>query len=93
MLTKIGPNAVRSTIGFTVSLVGRSKIVYTEGDKTLTVSAEMLVGNIDFVIYTKLIKSWAAPFSSESIDADEKERIIKNICDAFDFMGITYELD
>ena len=49
MFTKVGPNAVRSALGFTVSLVGRSEVVYAEGDKSLTVSVEMLIGDIDFV--------------------------------------------
>jgi hypothetical protein len=92
MFKKTGPNAASSSLGFSVSLVGRSRIVYTEGDKTLNVSAEMLVGDVDFIIYAETVRRWEPPFDSEVISADEMKRIMDNIGAAFDFMGITYEL-
>ncbi|KPL89279.1 Imm74 family immunity protein [Ardenticatena maritima] len=91
MFTIPRPNVIQSSEGFTVEVVGRSRILYTEPGKKLFIDAELLAGPSGLVIYTDSINTWDAP-TGEKITEEEKHRIIENIRKAFRFRGIEIEM-
>jgi hypothetical protein len=65
---------------FKIKFLGRSGILYIEGDKQVAVDSEMLFGSLfDLVIYKDSIDKWLIP-EGEFISIGEKKRILKNIC-------------
>lgn len=65
---------------FKLKLTGRAGLIYEENGKSMRVDSEMLVGPThDIVIYKDSIKSWEPPFEAETLSADGKNRILKNI--------------
>lgn len=63
-----------------VKLTGRAGLIYKEGDKSMLVDSEMLVGpQIDMVVFTDSIKAWQSPNESEPVSQEDKARIMENI--------------
>ncbi len=81
-------NVIESNTGFAVEVLGRDEIRYTEGDRSIKINSELLVGPSVFVIYTSSIIHWDPPYDAETIDPTAQSRIIKNIRDAFRFRSI-----
>jgi hypothetical protein len=65
---------------FKLKVTGRAGLIYSEAGKSMRIDSEMLVGpTYDIVIYKDSIASWEPPFESESLTAEEKERILANV--------------
>jgi hypothetical protein len=64
---------------YKVKLKGRSKVVYIEGDKQLTIDSEMLSTPADLVIYINNKTTWDDPFACVSLSEQDRCRIVKNI--------------
>ena len=79
-------NVIESSNGFTVEVLGRVDLKYSEGPRTMTVDSEILVGNA-IEILRNSIQTWEAPFENEEIDEDKRESIVDNIQRAFKFRG------
>lgn len=71
---------------------GRDTYLYNEGDHTLEVYAEMLVGNPARAIDSSGIDNWLPPYNQEEIGDADKERILKNVCLYFEKRQTTYEV-
>jgi hypothetical protein len=85
-------NVIESDEGFSVEVLGRTGVRYTEGAKTVFVDSEVLaVASSGLVIYPSSIKQWDAPFSCD-IDDVTREAIVENIRRAFSFRGLEIEV-
>jgi hypothetical protein len=87
MLNKQG---VKSTSGFTLQRIERFKYEYREGDYFLHFSVEPGVNYEEIVINEDI--QWLPPYEGEKISTTIKNKIMKNISDALDYMGIKYKL-
>jgi hypothetical protein len=72
---------------FSLQIHGRAGMTYREGQKTLKIDSEMLVGKYDYAIYWSEVKAWDPPFDGEALSEMEKARIrtniekeVKNLC-------------
>jgi hypothetical protein len=86
-------NVIESDQGYSVEVLGRVGLKYTEGDKSLTVDSEVLMGSSGMVVYKSSIRRWDPPHSGQAIDKSTKERITNNIRAAFRFKGYEIEID
>ncbi|MBC7877283.1 MAG: hypothetical protein H7Y59_08950 [Anaerolineales bacterium] len=87
MFTKSRVNVIESDEGFSVEVLGRVGLLYTEGIKTLHIDSEAMAGN-SIVINKRSIHKWNPPFDEEEIDDNKINSIIDNITKAFDFAKI-----
>lgn len=79
--------------GFEVSTRGRGELVYTEGDRSLRIEAEMLTGSPDWVVYTDSIRRWEPPYEKEPISPERKGKVIANIRSHFRDKGLYVEME
>ncbi len=77
---KTGINAVKAEEGFTVCRKNRFELEYCEAGKCISIEVEPGDG---LAIYV----------SSINLDAENKKRVINNICEALRFLKIDYVLD
>lgn len=87
MYRKTTPNLIESDEGYMVEILGRTGVMYIEGQRRLFIDSEILLGPSGMAIYTNSIKAWEPPFSDEEIDGSKKMSIIENIRRAFRFEG------
>jgi hypothetical protein len=74
---KIEINAVQSDDGFVVKRKNRFELEYTEKENKIVIEVEPGKGLAVYV---------------STLECDDKERIVKNICDALDYMKVDYLL-
>ena len=84
---------IQSDEGFSVKVLGRAGLLYTEGSKSLHADSEILTGPSGLVIYTYSIKSWDPPHDSEVIDESKRDAIVENIRRAFRSQGVEIEVE
>ncbi|HRZ46169.1 MAG TPA: Imm74 family immunity protein [Candidatus Paceibacterota bacterium] len=89
MFTRLGPNSAQSSEGFRVERTGRMELKYTEADRNLVVEVEPGEG---LAIYRSSISGWNPPNESEALTDDDRQRIVRNICAALDFLQVPYVL-
>jgi hypothetical protein len=95
MFEKIGPNHVRSSWGFEVSVRREATQIYVEyreGNRVVLFDNTMNVASLGYPLFTlrpKYIAHWAPPFDGELLDQEKRKLIIGNLAVALDFMGIT----
>ena len=85
-------NVIRSDEGFSVEVLDRTGLLYTEGSKCLDSCSEVLSGPSGLVIHTDSIKSWNPPYNDETIDGGKRDAIVENIRRAFRFRGLEIEV-
>lgn len=85
-----GPNIIESDEGFSVEILDRDHIRYTEGPKTMRLYAEVLTGAAGWSLYPNSIRAWDPPYSEVKIDREEHDEIVEKIRQAFRFWG--YEI-
>ena len=95
------PNVIESDLGYSVEVLGRVGLRYTEGNVGLRytegnqaffVDSEVLAGPAGLVVYSQSIKAEHTPFDDALNDARERARIIENIRAAFRFRGLEIEI-
>lgn len=86
-------NVIESDQGYSVQVLGRVGLKYTEGERSLIVDSEVLMGPSGMVVYKSSIRRWDPPHSAQVIDKAAKEQIINNIREAFRFKGYEIEVD
>ena len=86
------PNVIESDEGFSVEVLGRTGLLYTEGAKKLKADSEVLAGPSGLGIYTNSIKAWDPPHENELIDASKRDSIVENIRRAFRFDGLEIQV-
>jgi hypothetical protein len=85
-------NVIESDEGFSVEVLGRTGVLYSQGEKTLKVDSEVLAGPSGLVIYTDSIVRWASPHESEPFDETTRRVVIENIRKAFRFRGLEIQV-
>ena len=86
------PNVIDSDEGFSVEVLGRTGVLYSEGGKTLKVDSEVLAGPAGLVIYMDSITRWTPPNDGELVDTSKRQAIAENIRRAFRFRGLEIEV-
>jgi len=83
------PNLIECDEGFSVEVLGRTGILYKEGDRTMDVVAELLSPKSahGIAVWKSSINKWGPPHDSENVDAARRETILENIRRAIRFMG------
>jgi hypothetical protein len=79
-----------SDAGFSVKLRRPHSIEYQEGGRRLMAYMDMLVGNPAIDIDSTSIVSWEPPHQHEPITPERRRQIMKNICAALEYSGVTY---
>lgn len=77
------PNLVESDSGFSVEVLGRVGMRYTEHGRTAFVDSEVLATPGAMLMYSSSIERWEPPHEGEALEAIDKSRIIENIKLAF----------
>jgi hypothetical protein len=85
-------NVIESDLGFSIEVLGRTGLRYTEQNKSMKVDSEMLAGPSGLILYTDSIIRWDPPDEKEKVDEKAKQRIIANICEAFRFRGLEIQV-
>jgi len=85
-------NVIQSDEGFSVEVLGRTGLLYTEGSRSLHIDSEVLAGPSGLVIYTNSIRSWNPPHDNEAIDKSKRDAIVENVRRAFRFRGLEIEI-
>ena len=85
-------NVIESDHGFSVEVLGRTGLRYTEHDKSMKINSEALAGPSGLALYSDSIKQWDAPHEKENIDEEKKRKIIENIREAFLFRDIEIQI-
>ena len=85
-------NVIESDAGYSVEVLGRVGLRYTEGSRILHIDSEVLAGPSGLIVYSDSIKPETPSDSLEPIDPSEKTRIIENIRAAFRFRGIEIQV-
>jgi hypothetical protein len=85
-------NVIQSDEGFSVEVLGRTGLRYTEGLKTLFIDSEILNGPSGLGIYTSSIRSWDPPYDNEVIDDAKRAAIVDNVRRAFRFRGLEIDV-
>jgi hypothetical protein len=73
--------------------IGRSGFTYHFESYAAEVEAEMLVGPINYVIYSSTIEKWLPPHENEQLTEEDRQRIIRCLCKYLDHYRNTYELE
>ena len=83
--TRLGPNWVESSSGYSVRRVDRHTLRYSEQDRELDVEVE---AGLALAVYAQSITSWRPPFEHISVSPQDRERIMQHILAALAFMGV-----
>jgi len=84
------PNVIESSRGFSVKVLGRTGMRYTEGARSVWIDSEVLAKPRAIALSKSSIRTWEGP-EPEEIAAGERNRIAQDIKRAFEACG--YELD
>lgn len=90
MFKQLGPNSVQSDEGYTVSIIKRFELEYNAEGKRLIVEIEP---GESLAIYASSIEWWGTEGGKEYVSKKKKALIIKNICQALDFLKIKYIIE
>lgn len=85
-------NVIESDEGFSVEVLGRTGVLYSEGEKTMRIDSEVLAGPAGLVIYTDSIVCWASPHENELLDETTRRVVVENIRKAFRFRGLEIQV-
>ena len=91
MFTTPHPNLYESSDGFSVEVLGRTGLCYREAGRQIFVDSEVLTGSSGMAVYKDTIEKWNSPHETLPVTDSDRDRIIKNIRDAFRFQG--FEID
>jgi immunity protein 74 of polymorphic toxin system len=86
------PNLIESDAGFSVEILGRTRLRYVELDRVACIDSEALSTPGAMVVYRHSIRSWESPHDSPLITETEREKIVDNIRLAFESLGYALEV-
>lgn len=72
---------------FTIRPDGRDGVLYQEGDRKMTISTEMCIGEFQRAILADSISNWMPPFEDELITSEKKRAILHAIIDYWEAKG------
>jgi hypothetical protein len=77
------PNVITSTAGFSVRVLGRTGMRYTEGPRSVWIDSEVLATPATIAMDKESIRFWEGDDPDE-VSSAERDRIATNIKRAFD---------
>jgi hypothetical protein len=86
------PNVIQSDSGFSVEVLGRTGLLYSEDARTMKIDSEVLQGPSGLVVYTDSIVKWQPPNENDEVDDMSRSRIVENIKGAFRFRGLEIQV-
>lgn len=93
MFTIPRSNVIEKSGQYTVEVLGRTGILYKEGDQAIRIDSEVLAGPNGLVIYTNSMTSLFEPNKRLLLSDSERDRIVSNIKAAFRFRGFEIEVN
>lgn len=82
------PNVIESSAGFSVTVLGRTGMQYTEGRRSVRIDSEVGGASTPVIaMFTESIRVWEAPDYPEAVTAADRDRIVGNIKRAFAARG------
>lgn len=88
LFTSPRPNLYESSDGFSVEVLGRTGFRYREGDRQMFVDSELLTGLAGMAVYKDTMQKWDPPYDNIPVTDSDRDRVLKNIRDAFQGFGI-----
>jgi hypothetical protein len=85
-------NVITSDAGFSVEVLGRTGLRYTENDRSASVDSEVLATPGAMALYQGSIKKWDSPHEAVALNDSDRERIVENIRSAFASQGYKLEV-
>lgn len=85
-------NVIESGNGFRVKVLGRTGLLSTEGDRSVTIDSEVLAGSAGLAVYANSFHGWNHPHHKSRFGEDDRENIIGDIRDAFKFGGFDFAI-
>jgi hypothetical protein len=85
-------NVIESDEGFSVEILGRTGLLYTEGVRSIRIDSEVANATTIAVIKDS-IQTWNPPHENEVIDNKKRDSIIDNIRRAFHSQLKSIEID
>ena len=86
MFKKPRVNVIESDEGFSVEVLGRTGLLYTEGSRSLHIDSEVSSAT-EIAVFKKSIRTWDPPYNEEIIDDNKRDTIIENMRRAFQSQG------
>lgn len=86
MFSSTRPNVIESDGGFSIEVLGRTGLIYREGERAMFIDSEVL-STSGIEVYARSISSWRAPFDRIIVTDEKRRKIIDNIRAAFAFRG------
>jgi hypothetical protein len=80
-------NVIESDEGFSIEVLGRTGLLYTEGLKSMHIDSEILASPGGIAILKNSIRAWNPPYENESVDDIKRKTIIDNLRRAFRSQG------
>ena len=81
--TEPEPNVIESTAGFSIRVLGRTGLRYSEGDRTAWIDSEVLAAPRSIAIAMMSMKAWDSPSGPEQVTEADRDRVQRNIERAF----------
>ena len=80
------PNVIESSAGFSVRVLVRTGMQYTESERSVRIDSEVLATPRAIAMFKETIRAWEGPDPGE-VSAAERDRITGDIKRAFDARG------
>jgi len=91
MFKQLGPNEAASTEGYSIKRAGRFELLYTEGERKISVEVEPGDG---LAIYTSSISYWKMNDGSEvEVTSEELEKVVARISKALNFLNTEHVIE
>lgn len=90
--TKPALNTYASSSGFTVKVLGRTGLLYSEGERSIHIDSEVLAGEPPGIWVTQNTGFEWQPSDGRPVSDAERDRILGNIKRAFGFFGHRLEV-
>lgn len=86
------PNLYHSSDGFSVEILGRTGLRYTESGQQIFVDSEVLMAPAGIMIYKDSMVHWESAHPGSAIQDAERERVVKNIVETLASQGIDVQV-
>jgi len=71
-----------------ITLLDRTGLRYTEGDRSMSVDSEMLARPNSIAVYQESISRWDPPYESDALSEADRERVLASIIAALRLQGL-----
>jgi hypothetical protein len=86
------PNRFESSDGYSVEILGRSRIKYSEKDRSTSIQSEALATIGSMALYDDSLIHWDSPHEAELLTIETRNKIISRVDAAFAWRGYKLEV-